>query len=167
MISTLNEVEEAVELSHFTKSLITAREIAHDVSPQIGQELKDRWIIQRLMRIVERKRKEWATPPKEDKQLTLPGLEGLPRRIFLRNGRRKLLDKATIGQVRQNLEMLKARLSQKFSEDLETLQAKFSAHPKIKQMEAVIALMEKYVEIHPKITWEEVKKLEKERGSII
>ena len=143
MITTEKDVEEAIELSHFTKTLITAREVAQDVFPQVGQELKDRWIIERLMRIVKRKREQWAAPPKQKQQLNLPGFEDLPRRIFLRDGRRKLLDKATIGQVRESLEMLRRRFS-----------------PKIKQMEAVLALMEKYAVDRPKITWGRVKELE-------
>jgi len=143
MITTQKDLEEAIELSHFTKTLITAREVAEDVFPQLSEELKHERVIQWLMRIVKRKREEWAAPPKQKQQLTLPGFEGLPRRIFLRDGRRKLLDKATIGQVRESLEMLRRRFS-----------------PKIKQMEAVLELMQKYAVDRPKITWGRVKELE-------
>lgn len=145
MITTEKDVEEAIELSHFTKKLITARDVAEDVLPQIGQELKDRWIIQRLMRIVKRKREEWATPRQEEKQLTLPGLEGLPRRIVLRSGRRKLLNESTMGQIRESLEMLRARFSQQH---------------KVRQLEMVLELMQKYAVDRPKITWGRVKEFE-------
>ena len=146
MITKLNEVEEAIELSHFTKTLFTARQVAEDVFPQLSQELKDKRVIQWLMRIVERKRKEWAQPEEPKRQLSLPGLEDLPRRIVLRSGRRKLLNHATFRQIRESLEMLRAR---------------FSQQNKIKQLEKVLSLMEKYADLQPKITWERVKELER------
>jgi hypothetical protein len=113
--------------------------------PQLMEKLKRPWLVQRLTKMIKNGTHQGWPKLEFDSQMNLPGFEDLPRRIFLRDGRRKLLDKATVGDIRQHIKMLRDRFLQR---------------PKIKRMEAVLELMEKYSKIKPKITWREVKQRE-------
>jgi hypothetical protein len=117
----------------------------YDSHSELMEKLKRPWLIERLTKLAKnRKQRGWPNTSKSP-QLTLPGFENLPRRIFLPNGTRKILDNATIGQIRDHLGMLRQRALE---------------HTKIKQMEAVLALMEKYSTKQPWPTWAEVKQKE-------
>jgi hypothetical protein len=118
--------------------------------PELMDELKRPWIVRRLTKMIEHGLERGWPDMQVDTQQNLPGFEDLPKRIFLKNGSRKILNDATIGQVKQHLWMLRDR---------------FLNHPKIKQIEAVLELMQKYTKINPKITWKKVKQRELESGS--
>jgi hypothetical protein len=83
-----------------------------------------------------------------DAQLVLPGIGILPRRIVLPDGSRKLLDNATVQDVRAHLKALRQRL--------------LTSH-RVLQIQKVVELMSKYAAEHRGITWAEVKKLELEK----
>lgn len=144
-------VDEAIELADLGASDVTARAIAegiYDSEPELMEQLKRPWMVDRLLWMVSRKRRNRRRVQRGDDQLTLPGFEGLPRSIFLPDGHRKSLDDANVTQVRAHLNMLRNRLKH---------------HPKIEQMEAVLELMRKYSGEQPRITWAEVKRREFER----
>lgn len=69
-------------------------------------------------------------------QINLPGFEGLPQTIFLRNGRRQRLDYANAAQISEHIAMLKARMERS---------------PKIAQFQAVLKIMRKYTDEQPDI----------------
>jgi hypothetical protein len=120
----------------------------YDSHSALMERLKRPWLITRLTNMIKNgMRQGWSKFEVEKQQLNLPGFETLPRRIFLSNGTRKLLDTVTIGEIRQHIKMLRHR---------------FRNDPKIKQMEAVLALMGKYTSTKPRITWREVKQREVE-----
>jgi hypothetical protein len=145
-------LEEAIELADIGGITVTARSIAeslYDSQPELMAELHRPWVVDRLIWIIGRKRRsQWRRNPRPEGQLVLPGFEGLPQTIFLRNGSRKLLDEAMATHVREHIKMLRARLKDS---------------PKIKRMEAVLELMETYSAEEPRIKWAEVKKRELER----
>ena len=140
---------DAIELADIGGITVTARSIAeclYDSEPQLMAELHRPWIVDRLMWIIGRKRRsQWRRNPSPQAQLVLPGFEGLPQTIFLRNGSRKLLDEAKTTDVREHIKMLKARLK---------------TSPKIQRMERVLDLMQKYAAEEPGIKWAEVKRRE-------
>jgi hypothetical protein len=149
-----NELNEALQLDVYgnptndSQPSSACAEWFYNSHPQLIEKLKRPWMIERLTNMIKNARRQgWPLLEMEKQQLNLPGFEDLPRRIFLRNGARKLLDKATIGDVRQHLKMLRDR---------------FKNHPKIKQMEAVLDLMHKYNAEKQRITWKQVKQRELE-----
>ena len=142
-------IEDAIEMSHFTKGLVSLSFIAEDVydsNPGLMEEAKRPILIARIRRMIKAKRFDaWAKSHRESDQLTLPGFETLPRRIVLPNGRRKLLDEATAKDVQAHIIMLRKR---------------FLNDPKIQQMERVLKLIEKHNAEKPRITWAKVKAIE-------
>lgn len=148
-ISLQKSLEDAIELSHFTKGLSSVVLIAEDVydsNPELMEQAKRPVLILRIRKMIENRRaRVWSKNEPEKYQLTLPGFEGLPRRIVLPNGQRKLLDDSTAKDVQRHIAMLRKR---------------FLEHPKIQQMERVLDLMQKHNSQKPRITWSEVKAIE-------
>lgn len=146
-------LEDAIELSHFTKGLVSVGLIAEDVydsNPGLMEEAKRPVLLARIRKMIENRRtRVWSKSEPEKPQLNLPGFEDLPRRIFLPNGRRKLLDDATVKDVQSHIAMLRKR---------------FLEHPKILQMKQVLDLMQKYNVEKPRITWAEVKAIEAQKA---
>jgi len=142
-------LEDAIEMSHFTKGLVSLKLIAEDVydcNPDLMEQMKHPILIARIKRMIKANRlNDWSKSQRETDQLALPGFDNLPRRIFLPNGRRKLLDEATAKDVRKHITMLRKRLGE---------------HPKIMQMERILELMEKHNVEKPRITWGKVKSIE-------
>lgn len=142
-------LEEAIEIAHFTKSLHSLKLIAEDVydsNPGLMEQLKRPVLIARIRRMIKGKRYDaWSKSQHGTEQLELPGFDNLPRRIFLPNGNRKLLDEATAKDVRRHIAMLRKRLGE---------------HPKIVQMERILELIEKHNAEKPRITWAKVKVIE-------
>jgi hypothetical protein len=142
-------LEDAIEMSHFIKGFRSLNLIAEDVydsNPDLMEQMKRPVLISRIKRMIKAARlNDWSKSSQSNDQLTLPGFDNLPRRIFLPNGQRKLLDKATAKDVQKHISMLRKR-------SLE--------HPKILQMERVLRLMEKHNADKPRITWAKVKSIE-------
>jgi hypothetical protein len=148
------ELREALQLALLDPSYLrlppkSCAERFYDSHPDLMERLKRSWIVKRLAQTIKNGAKQgWAKLDFETRgsaQLCLPGFENLPKRIFLRNGARKLLDKSTVADIQQHLKMLRQR---------------FATSSKIKKIEAVLDLMQKYTTLHPKITWEKVKEIE-------
>lgn len=142
-------MQDAIEMSHFTKGLSSLKLVAEDVydsNPSLMELIKRPILIARIKRMIKANRlNDWSKSDDSVNQMTLPGFDNLPRRIFLPNGRRKLLDEATAKDVRKHITMLRKRLID---------------HPKILQMERILKLMEKHNAEKPRITWGKVKALE-------
>jgi hypothetical protein len=140
---------EAIELADIGGIKVPVRSIAdrvYDSEPDLMAELQRPWMVERLIWMISRKRRSTRRNSVEtEAQLPLPGFEDLPRTIFLPNGRRHRLDHANRTHIIEHIKMLKSRLS---------------FHPKIEKMEAVLALMTKYSDTEPGITWGEVKRKE-------
>lgn len=152
MLSTemQRDLDEALDRFVFTDNLaeIGPRRCAEnffDAHPKLMQQVQKPWAVERLTNLIKHRNQRGWPSGTESQQFVLPGFENLPRRIFLPNGTRKPLDSATVGQIREHLHMLRRR---------------FSEHPKIKRVEAILALMLKYSKDQPRITWLEVKKKE-------
>ena len=143
---------DAIELADIGGISVPARAIAerlYDSEPTLMDALHRPWVVDRLIWIIGRKRRsQWRKNPLPEAQLVLPGFEGLPQTIFLRDGSRKPLDEAMATHVREHIKMLKSRLK---------------TSPKIQRMEAVLELMQKYNREQPGIKWAEVKRKELER----
>jgi hypothetical protein len=149
-----NTLNAEFEQYFFTNNLFEIGPMAcaegfYDSHPELMEKLKRPWLIERLTNLAKHRRQRGWPSTGENTQLTLPGFENLPRRIFLPNGTRKILDNATIGQIRDHLAMMRQRALE---------------HSKIKQMEAVLALMEKYSTKQPWPTWGQVKQKELQAG---
>jgi hypothetical protein len=143
-------VYESIELAVLSSGGVTSRSIAEKIyesEPDLMEQLKPYWMVDRLLWMVSRKRHMRRSMQRNAVQLALPGFEGLPRRIFLPDGQRKFLDDATIEMIQDHVQILRDRLK---------------PNSKIKLMEAVLDLMRKYSTAHRKITWGEVK--DKELG---
>ena len=143
-------ISEAIELADIGGVAVRSRTIAeriYDTNPELMAELSRPWCLDRLLWIIGRRRvSAWRNRAIEVyPQLVLPGFEGLPRTIFLRNGSRKKLDDATATNVSEHIKMLKARIK---------------TSTKIQRMEAVLGLIQKYSRDEPGITWAEVKRRE-------
>lgn len=150
-VALKNELNEALQIDIFSNPVneslppSACAEQFYNSHPHLMDKLKHPWLVQRLTKMIKNGTQRGWPKLEIDSQLNLPGFEDLPRRIFLRDGRRKVLDMATVGDVRQHLKMLRDR---------------FMQSGKIKRMEAVLELMEKYSKTKPKITWKEVKRRE-------
>lgn len=143
------DLEDAIEISHFTKGLSSVKFIAEDVydsNPGLMEQAKRPVLISKIRKMVENRRARiWSKNEPQNDQMALPGFDRLPRRIFLPNGNRKLLDETTAYDIQKHLVMLRKRLGE---------------HPKIRQIERVLELMGKYTPEKPRITWAEVKAIE-------
>jgi hypothetical protein len=147
----LNRVlDEAIELAYLEKSGVNGMAVArriYESEPALMNELKERWMIERLAWQINRKRAErWRA---RSSQMELPGFEEMPRRILLRNGTRPRLEYSTVREVEEHLRLLRSR---------------FKKSAQVRKMEAVLELMRRYAEDDPDITWADVKKKEMERG---
>ncbi len=149
------ELEDAIQLDVFTNPANrhlppqSCAEQFYDTHPDLIDKLKRPWMVQRITNLIKNRMQRGWPEIGESTQIALPGFEDLPRRIFLKDGGRKLLDKATIGDIRQHLQMLRKR---------------FREHPKIKQMQAILELMEKYAKSNQRVTWKQVKQKEFQLG---
>jgi hypothetical protein len=145
-------IDEAIELADIGGIRVSHWAIAerlYDSEAALMKEIERTWILERLVWIISRKRRNRYLTRQADEmptiyssQLVLPGFEGLPRTIFLKNGKRHRLDFATAPQVNEHIAMLKARMDRS---------------PKIARFEAVLKVMRKYTGQQPDITWAEVK----------
>lgn len=141
-------LNEAIELADLGEAGISSRSIGeriYDSEPELMEQLKPFWMVDRLVWLISRKRRARKRLQRGNAQLVLPGFYGLPQAIFLPDGQRKPLDDANVTQVREHIKMLRARLK---------------PNSRIQLMEAVLKLMQRYSPQHPRITWGEVKKLE-------
>jgi hypothetical protein len=140
-------IERAYNDHRGIKGAALAREI-YGSEPELMEELKESWMVERLAWHINRKRTErWR---ENSSQLVLPGFEEMPLRIFLRNGERPRLDYATMSQIEDHVKLLRTR---------------FTNSPRLKRMEAVLDLMRRYAAQKENfgITWSDVKKKELER----
>jgi hypothetical protein len=148
-------IADAIELADIGGIRVSNQAIAeriYDSELDLMRELQRPWMLDRLLWIISRKRRNRFMGQQADDnptdysvQLVLPGFEGLPRTIFLKNGKRHRLDFATTQQVAEHIAMLKARMDES---------------PKIARFEAVLKLMRKYSDAKPDIRWIEVKRAE-------
>ncbi len=147
----LQVLREAIELAGVTGRRTSNRAIVervYDSEPELMAEYQRQWSIDRMLWMIakERRRKFIDDSPEVAAiQINLPGFEGLPQTIFLRNGRRQRLDYANATQINEHIAMLKARMERS---------------PKIAQFQAVLKIMRKYTDKQPDIVWAEVKRLE-------
>lgn len=144
-------LDDAIDLAYLGEKRIEGLAIARHVfssEPALMEELKEAWMVEKLAWYINRKRGErWRS---KLPQINLPGFEDMPRTIFLRSGERPRLEYATVGVIEDHVKMLRARLRDS---------------PKVRKMEAVLALMRHYScdRDHRDITWQDVKKRELER----
>ncbi len=148
----LTVLREAIELAGLTgkRSNRAIAERIYDSEPALMAEYQRQWSIDRLLWMIAKERRQLIlsggeSPEIAAVQVNLPGFEGLPQTIFLRNGRRQRLDYANATQIAEHIAMLKARMDRS---------------PKIAQFQAVLKIMRKYTDAKPDIIWAEVKQLE-------
>jgi hypothetical protein len=135
-------ISEAVELADLGGQLVPASEIASrlfDEERDLIAEVSRPWVIDRLTRLVYQHRRGRLRRRHPD-QLTLPDpvFEGLPRRIFLRDGHRPRLDDATLQQTEDHLRLLRNRQHD---------------DPRVIQFERVVELHRKWSKIEHGIRW--------------
>ncbi|MGH9344853.1 MAG: hypothetical protein ACRD3Y_02290 [Bryobacteraceae bacterium] len=136
-------VREALELAYLGRQHIAAPKIAARIfesEPDLMRELFRPWMVERLTSMIQRARREaWAQRDQGQMVLSDPVFWELPTRIFLRDGRRPCLEDCKIRQVEDHLVLLRQRLKD---------------HPRVKQMEAVVALHRKWADLEDRgITW--------------
>lgn len=145
-------LREAIELSgiggggRISNRAIVER--VYDTEPELMAAYQRQWSIDRMLWMIARERRQKfvsETPEIIAIQPNLPGFEGLPQTIFLRNGRRQRLDYANSAQITEHIAMLKARMDRS---------------PKIAQFQAILKVMRKYTDEQPDIIWAEVKRRE-------
>jgi len=91
--------------------------------------------------MIRSKRKELAKRQAEENQLMLPGFEKIPQQITIRDGKRRPLEDATYKQLGQYLRVLRR-------------QARDDS--RIRQLQALMELVQPYVANNPGITVKEV-----------
>lgn len=141
-------VDEAIELADLGTIRFAAESVAqriYDQEAELMEQVRYAWTIERLVLIIKRRRRERKYH--ENFQLALPDpiFQDLPRRIFLRNGKRPKLDYCTVTETDDHLKLLRNR---------------FPAHPRVVQMEAVVKLHRKWSERENGISWLETKQRE-------
>lgn len=141
-------IDEAIELADLGTIRFAAESVAqriYDHESELMEQVRHPWILERLILIIKRRRRERKYH--ENFQLTLPDpiFQNLPRRIFLRNGKRPKLDYCTVTETEDHLKLLRDR---------------FPAHPRVVQMEALVKLHRKWSEREKGISWLETKQRE-------
>lgn len=141
-------IDEAIELADLGGQFTPASEIASrlfDEEHDVVAEASRPWVIQRLTRLIYDRRRRRVRSRYPD-QLTLPDpiFEGLPQRIFLRDGRRPKLENATLQQNEDHLRLLRKRQERNRQKD----------DPAVVQFTAVVEVHRKWSKITPGgITW--------------
>lgn len=148
-------VREAIELAYLGRRHVPAPAIAARIfesEPELMKELAGPWLIERLTSMIQRERRDaWARRGSQS-QMTLPDpvFYDLPTRVFLRDGRRPVLEDCRVRQTEDHLALLRQRLKD---------------HPRVKQMEAVVELHRKWAHVEHGITWGDAMRREaEERG---
>lgn len=147
---------EAIELADLGGQHIASHKIAgrvFDSEPALMAELHRPWAIDRLTwMIAEQRRERYGGSSLFGAQMVLPDpvFQGLPRSVFLHNGQRPKLDDCKLPQVRDHLRLLRER---------------FDNSPRVRQMEAVVELHEKWAARSRNITWGQAKQREAEERS--
>ncbi len=90
-------IETALMLVEEGTSLQRLAERIYDSEPHLMEQLRRPWMTDRLLWLLSRKRQHMASAD----QLALPGFEGLPRRLTLKDGRRVALRKANLKQLKE------------------------------------------------------------------
>lgn len=147
-------IREALEFAQLGGGRVIAEKLAVRVfesEPALMKELARPWLIERLAWMIRRERREqWANSSPKQMVLDDPVFQGLPRSVFLRDGRRPTLEYCTVTDIEDHLKLLRQRLKN---------------HARINQMEAVAQLLHKWAAKYPGITWGNAQKREaEERG---
>lgn len=99
------------------------------------------WQHREVVRLLRAKRLELARKRRAEDQYVLPGFEGLPQRIVIREGKRRPLARATYRQLRDYFEFLRKRQLN---------------NPRLTQVKALVQLVQGYARMEPGITVKEV-----------
>jgi hypothetical protein len=145
-------LDEAIELADLGDQRIPAHKIAErvfDSEIELVAELSRAWVIERFTWMISRRRRARWDQKWAHHQLVLPDpvFHGLPKTVFLRNGKRPNLDRCTLGETNDHLKLLRER---------------FKNHPRVGQFEKVVELHQKWAAVQRNITWAEAKQREAE-----
>lgn len=108
---------------------------------EIIAALTPNWQFERVVKLFRAKRLELARKRRAEGQYLLPGFEGLPQRIVIRDGKRRPLEKATYRQLRDYFEVLRKRANN---------------NPRLAKVKALMELVHPYAQDTPGITVREV-----------
>lgn len=141
---------DAIELADLGGQRVPAEKIAERLfneEAELMTEISRPWIIERLTWMISRTRRTRLDAASPQMVLTDPVFQGLPKTIFLRNGKRPSIDACTRAQTLDHLRLLRERAE---------------SGARITQFEAVVELHEKWSRIQKGIKWGEVVRREAE-----
>lgn len=143
-------LEDALELAQIGGRKAKPSLVAESVyrsDPELVEAVKQQYILDRWSRLVGVLQRNHKYAQVAHLQLVLPDpiFQDLPQTIFLRNGTRPKLDYCSLDETQEHLEVLRER---------------FKVHPRVAQMEALVAIHRKWAKKDTKLTWGEAKRRE-------
>lgn len=144
-------IDDALELADMGGRTVPTHQIAeriYEQEPSLMREVTQGWIIDRLIWMISRRRRDRWNAKHPWLQLRLPEFPEEPKTVFLASGRRVKFDSCTVRDIEDHIRALKQR---------------YAAGPRISNMERVAETMRPYAAVRRGVTWYEVKKQEIER----
>ena len=143
-------LDEAIELASIGDQYVAAHKIAarvYETETELMEEVSRTWVIERLTWVISRRRRARWDQRLGRGQMVLPDpiFQGLPKTIFLRNGKRPRLGGAILTETEDHLRLLRER---------------FKNHPRVTQFEAVVDLHRKWATIERGISLEDAMRRE-------
>jgi len=148
------DIDTALETTlMFAPKKATLKELAYrayNSNRPIFDQAQETWMLDRIEWMIARKRRTIIPiDPDDEAQFMLPGFERIPRRLTMKNGKRVMLQKAILSQLRE----YRAALLVQLTNYRNTLAAKDPLQdPRIIELDRLIELMSGYAKQGKMIT---------------
>jgi hypothetical protein len=158
------EIDTALETTlMFAPKNATLKELAsraYNSNRPVFDQAQETWMLDRIEWLIARKRRTIQPIDDDEPQYMLPGMERIPKRLTMKDGRRIARNNAILAQVRE----YRAALLAKISAEQKTLAAKDPAQdPRIIALDRLIELMIQYAKPGKTVTVGDVMAAERKK----